>query len=91
MSFNFGYGRIIKHYSLEFHQHSIPNIHIEGYNANFLPALLNLLEYDFMNNKQLMNETLDLFSNDNSEIFGFIDKAAGKCISFLSSIHFRTS
>jgi hypothetical protein len=79
-------GRIIKHYSLHLQEHGIPEVQIDGYNNDFLPTLLELLCNDFVDNKHLMSEPLELFDNDNSEIFGYIDRSVSKSINFLTSV-----
>lgn len=77
-------GRIVEQYSLQFHQHTIPNVNIEGYNTEFLPTLLRLLSNDFLINEELMSEHLELFINDNSEIIEYIDKSVSKSLNFIS-------
>lgn len=79
-------GRIIKQYSLQLYQHIIPEIDIDGYNNNYLPSLLNLLNEDFITDENLMNERLELFQNDNSEIIEYIHRSVNKSIDVLSNV-----
>ena len=79
-------GRIIDHYSLQLHQHVVPIINIYNYNADFLPALIDLLGNDFSNNEEIQAEPLALFNNDNSEIHDFINKSVTQCIHTLSNL-----
>jgi hypothetical protein len=79
-------GRIIKHYSLQLNQHVIPNVYIDGYNVDFLPPLLDLLSSDFSINEDLMNEQLELFKNDNSEIIDYINRSVSQSINFLTKV-----
>lgn len=77
-------GRIIKQYSLVLHPHVIPTINIEGYNTSYLPALLECMQKDFSMNEDLMNEPLELFHNDNTEIIEYIHSSADRAASYLS-------
>ncbi|HWO77408.1 MAG TPA: zinc dependent phospholipase C family protein [Bacillus sp. (in: firmicutes)] len=79
-------GRIIEHYSLKFLQHTIPNIDIEGYDTRFIPVLLQLISNDFVMNEELMNEQLELFNNDNSEIIEYIDKSVNESLDFVTNV-----
>lgn len=79
-------GRIIDHYSLNLHKHVVPIISISNYNADFLPALINLLGNDFLNNEETKKEPLALFRNDNSEIHDFINNSVTQCIHTLTNL-----
>ena len=79
-------GRIINHYSLKLHKHVVPTISICNYNSDFLPALIDLLGNDFLNNEEIQVEPLALFNNDNSEIYDFIHKSVTQCIHTLSNL-----
>ncbi|WP_430787266.1 hypothetical protein VBD025_16000 [Virgibacillus flavescens] len=78
-------GRIIKHYSLPFHHHVIPDVKIDGYKEEFLPTLVDLLRKDFITDEDLINEPLELFENDNSEIIDYIDSAVSQSINFINN------
>jgi hypothetical protein len=77
-------GRIIKQYSLVLHPHVIPTVNIEGYDTSYLPALLDCMQKDFSIDEDLMNEPLELFQNDNSEIIEYIHSSVDKAVSFIS-------
>ncbi|NGP43786.1 hypothetical protein G4V62_02035 [Bacillaceae bacterium SIJ1] len=77
-------GRMIELYSLQLHSHTIPSVKIEGYNANYLVKLLELLHEDFTIDHDLMNEPLELYSND--EIIDYIDKSVEKSIDFVAPL-----
>lgn len=79
-------GRIIRQYSLTLHEHILPSINIHGYNADFLPALLEELRKDFQIDEALMHEPLELFKDDNSEINDYINKSVLHSLEFLSRI-----
>ncbi|BFT70083.1 zinc dependent phospholipase C family protein [Paenibacillus sp. P36] len=79
-------GRIIKQYSLKLHQHVLPTVNIDGYNSQYLPALLNLLRKDFTIDEVLMNEALELFNNNNFEIIDYINKSVDESMVFLSNM-----
>ena len=78
-------GRIIKQYSLTLHEHVLPSINIQGYNAEFIPALLDEMRKDFQIDEILMSETLELFKDDNSEITDYINKSVEQSMKVLSS------
>ncbi|GIP37947.1 hypothetical protein J31TS4_12270 [Paenibacillus sp. J31TS4] len=78
-------GRLIKQYELKLLSHELPEVNLEGYDADYLPALLTCLQQDFVMDEELMNEELELFRNDNSEIAEYIDRSTEKCLLFLSS------
>ncbi|WP_054958516.1 zinc dependent phospholipase C family protein [Paenibacillus dakarensis] len=79
-------GRIIKEYSLTLHEHVLPSINIQGYNADFIPALLDEMRKDFQIDEGLMNETLELFKDDKSEITDYINKSVEQCLEFVSTV-----
>jgi len=79
-------GRIIKHYSLKLHQHVLPAVNIEGYNSEYLPALLDLLRKDFTIDEVLMNEVLELFNNNNFEIIDYINRSVDESMVVLSNM-----
>lgn len=79
-------GRIIKKYSLMFHHHVLLSINIKGYNADFIPILLDQLRKDFQIDEVLMSEPLELFKDDNSEITDYINKSVEQNLEFLSSV-----
>lgn len=78
-------GRIIRQYSLTLNEHSLPSsVNIQGYNADFIPALLDELRKDFHMDEGLMHEPLELFKDDNSEITDYINKSVKQSLEFLS-------
>lgn len=79
-------GRIIEHYSLRLHQHVVPTISICNYNADFLPALIDLLGNDFSHNEGIQDEPLELFNNDNREIHDFINRSVTQCVHTLNDL-----
>lgn len=81
-------GRITKQYSLKLHQHVLPTVNIDGYNNEYLPALLDLLRKDFTIDEDLMNETLELFNNNNFEIIDYINRSVDESMVFLSNMLF---
>ncbi|MCR8632739.1 zinc dependent phospholipase C family protein [Paenibacillus radicis (ex Xue et al. 2023)] len=79
-------GRIIKQYSLKLHQHVLPTVNIDGFNSDYLPALLDGMRKDFSIDEVLMNETLELFNNNNCEIIDYINRSVDESMAFLSSM-----
>lgn len=79
-------GRIIKEYALALHEHTLPPINIQDYNADYLPVLLDALRKDFQLNEALMTEPLELFKDDHSEITDYINKSVEQSLEFLSSV-----
>ncbi|MBP1967761.1 hypothetical protein [Paenibacillus aceris] len=79
-------GRIIKQYSLKLHQHVLPTVNIDGYNSEYLPALLDLLRKDFTIDEVLINEALELFNNNNFEIIDYINRSVDESMVFLSNM-----
>ncbi|QSO53577.1 zinc dependent phospholipase C family protein [Alicyclobacillus curvatus] len=79
-------GRIIKQYALTLCNHAVPSVSIQGYNADYIPALLREVRNDFEINDALMLEPLEIFNDDNSEITDYIRKSVERSIEFLSSV-----
>ncbi|MFC3771637.1 zinc dependent phospholipase C family protein [Paenibacillus sp. GCM10012303] len=79
-------GRIVRQYSLTLHEHILSSINIHGYNADFLPALLEELRKDFQIDEVLMHEPLELFKDDNSQINDYINKSVIQSLEFLSRV-----
>lgn len=79
-------GRIIKQYSLTLYEHVLPSINIQGYKADFIPALLDEMRKDFQIDEVLMSETLELFKDDSSEITDYINKSVEQSLEVLSSV-----
>lgn len=76
-------GKVIQRYSLQLHNHVIPDVQISGYDVKFLPLLLDLMRQDFEMDETLMSEPLELFQNDQRDIVQFIDEAVKTNIEFL--------
>jgi hypothetical protein len=78
-------GRIISQYSLTLNEHTVPCVEIDGYNSDFHPTLLQHLRRDFIPDEALMNEPLELFKNDNSEITTYIRQSVNDSLEFLAT------
>lgn len=66
-----------------FEKSNIPEVNIDGYHTEYLPSLLNQLYEDFILDKKLTNEPLELFKDDNSEIINFINQSVYKSTTFI--------
>jgi hypothetical protein len=78
-------GRIISQYNLRLSQLSLPtDLKLEEINVESLHDLLEWMKKDFYYDETVMNESLELFNNNNSQIIDYIETSVSKSLQFIS-------
>lgn len=77
-------GRIISKYNLGLMEYTPPiDLEIDEINIDSLPDLFDWMRKDFSYEKELADQPLELFRNDDSQIVEYIDKSVEQSLQFI--------